>query len=448
MALIVAVGLAGLIALVLTLASGRTVRLWLLAGLFFSSIAVQIDVQDNVLPTLLFPIQRRRTEFVAAIGVLTLLSFLIYGVRSSGLRTSAQTLALLVVGAYAGLLRIKHEGFNEGGLTILFAVVIIPTITAATIGYVRSRDDLFRLLRTLAMGGIVWTGFVALQFVANRSYVTLGNSNRFMGLLSNPQHAGAFVASIGVITVWLAVYDPARVLRPLWIATTGAMVIMILWSGSRTGIGMFTVGVVASMYSRFGLFILLLPVLAVVLYAGIRIAESLGIGLNTGRLASTENTRQVVWQNMLQSGLSNPLYGVGTDNAGGSENGYLYGFAAFGVGMLALTILMTLVSMYTSWRLFTLRRNVDRSWKPLVDLMLAYIALYYAGGLFEGYFMARVATNHFLMMVFAGAIVRVFDFATQGEDVREFGEGAAPAVEQGQPKDFGTGYSGDYTAPA
>lgn len=443
--LIAAAALAGLVALTATLASSRSVRLLLLAGLFFSSIAVRPDEfgGGGALPTMLAPLQLRRTIILAVIGGLILLSIAIYGIRSGALRTSAQTVALLAVGLYAGLLRVVHEGLNDGVFTAVYALLVIPTVTAATIGYIRSREDIVRIARAVGVVAIAWIGFVALQYLANPSYLLLGISGRFAGLVANPQHAGAFLSSVGLFTIWLVAYDPAKLLRPVWIATSVILGVFILWSGSRTGALMLTVGVVVSLYSRVGRLILLVPLLGILLYVGMKVAGNIGIELATERFSSTENTRQIVWANMLQAGLSNPVTGVGIDETGGSENGYLYGFASYGLGMLTLLIVMTAVSGITALRLFMMRGSVSKDWQSVIDLMLAYIALYYAGGLLEGYFISRVSTNLFLMLIVGGLIVRTFDFARLPATATHHAVSTEPVVFEG-PTDWGTGYTGEY----
>lgn len=440
--------LGGLIGAVMALASGRSVRLLLMGGFFLSSIAMQLDYYGFVLPTLLAPLQRVRTEAVGGLSLLLWLSVLVHGLRNGALALPSQTLMLLVLGLYAGAMRVVHSGVNEATFSVVFATVTIPVVSMAVLGYVRDHDDVLRLLRGIAVVGIVWTFFVGLQFLANRNYLTLGNRFRFMGLLSNPQHAGAFVGSVLVVTFWLVTNDPARSLRMIWIGSCAALSLMLLWTGSRTALLMFIVGISVAMYARFGKLILWAPVGAIAIFVALKLAEMLNIDLLAGRLASLENTREVVWRNMIRAGLSSPLTGVGQDDAGGSENGYLYGFSSFGVGMVLLMFAYTAVSAWVCLRLFVLRRQVSSQWKALIDVVLGLTALYYAGGMFEGYFLARVSPNHFLMLIVSGLASVVFKLAPaaavaeQFDDSHGYDEAVAPVVPAGG--NYGEGYNGPY----
>lgn len=434
--------LAGLFGATAAVASGRSARLLLLGGFFLSSISAQQDYFDNVLPTLLFPIQSRRTEAVGAVCLLLWLNVLVHGLRSGALVIPIQTFFLLMLGIYAGVVRVVHDGFQESVYSLIFAVVSIPVVSSVVVGYVRDRDDVLRLLRMIAATGIVWTFFVGLQFLANRSYLTFGNSFRFMGLLSNPQHAGAFVGSVLVVTFWLVVNDPSKQLRLIWMGMCAALALMLLWTGSRTALLMFVVGFSVAMYGRFGRLILWAPVGAIAVYVAMKLAEMLGISLLTSRLASIENTREVVWTNMLRNGLENPIVGVGQSEAGGSENGYLYGFSSFGVGMLILMLVFTAVSGWVAWKLFRLRGTVDRRWRMMIDVVLGLTAMYYAGGMFEGYFLSRVSTNHFLMLMVSGLAYVVLRQAHADADELEPSrawEPQGPAA-----KNYGEGHDGAY----
>ncbi|VAX39539.1 hypothetical protein MNBD_PLANCTO03-439, partial [hydrothermal vent metagenome] len=152
-----------------------------------------------------------------------------------------------------------------------------------------------------------------------------------------------------------------------------------------------------------------------------------GIGaLGFGRMASTANTRGEAWMTLLQQGLDNPILGTGMENAVRSENGYLFGFASFGLGMVLLILILMAVSGFLSLQLLTKRRLLPREYRSLADFLLAYQVVYFAGSVFEGYMMARVASNLSFFIIFstmAVFLVRIADSYGMAAAEQEFGDG-------------------------
>jgi hypothetical protein len=257
---------------------------------------------------------------------------------------------------------------------------------------------------------IAWIAGVAMQLVVNPSVLTGGKGARFVGLSSNPQNTGLTLAVMAVFVLWLLLNDPKRHLRSLWIALFAADVVFLVVTGSRTAAATFMIGAMVATYGRLGRVILSLPLLLVVLYVALYLGSSIFVefGEAAGRLRSLQDTRSAGWLRMLQDGMEHPWIGVGVYETK-SENSYLKAFASYGVGMVALALLLVGVSALLMWRLYRLRRWLSPERRAIVDLVLAFNTMYFAASMLEGIMIARVAfflTTMLIFSVIGGDVLR------------------------------------------
>jgi len=218
--------------------------------------------------------------------------------------------------------------------------------------------------------------------------------------------------------------------RGLWrmtfIGLTGASVIMLLWTGSRTGMGMMVLAVAAVLYARVGRAILAVPVLMVVGYGLYVVATAvLDIDLGLNRLASTEDTRSWVWAKMWETAMDNPAIGVGVEDAEVSENSLLFGFASYGFGMALLLVTVMLVSFAQVLKLLRIRWGLAAEQRRIVDVILGFYAAYFFGTIFEGYMIARISAINVLFFMFAAMATRAIQLAQEHEAVEEYGDEGA-----------------------
>jgi hypothetical protein len=404
--LLVAGIVAGLVAALLMLHRLRWALPVAIVMLFVASTGTQGD-EITGLRLWLYPIQANRSPLFMALGTLLLVPVLVNSGRLS-FRLPIQGTFLLAIGLYAGLLRIVHETPASGLSSIAFAAITIGPLLVLIPALVDDWNDVVRMMRAVMVGHLAWIGAVAIQFVINPSQLTLGKSARFLGITGNPQHAAAYLAVMSTIALWLFLSEPNRRVRLVWVGVFVINLLLLVWTGSRTGAGMFVIGTTAATYGRLGRTALYLPIVALVLWGGIELAALVGVDLATAqRLTSTEDTRSGAWLDMIDSAMKSPLIGVGVANAGDSENSYLYSFAAYGLGMIAIIALMMVASAVIGLRLFARRRRLDPQQRSIIDLVLAYNAMYFAGAFFEGYLIARVAAPLVLMITFSGIASRL-----------------------------------------
>lgn len=374
---------------------------------FLASLGVARKWWGGVQALWLFPIQNNRSVLYITAGSMLIVCVIGHLHRMRFGSMPSQAFVLLVMALYASLMRFVQESPADGAASIAFSMCTILPLLLVVPALLAEWRDWTTLIRTLAITNAAWLAAVVVQFGINPAQLTIDRSSRFVGLTGNPQHAGVYLAVTATIALWLFLNDHKQRYRLLWLGMLGLNGILLAWTGSRTGMGMFVIGLSGVLYSRVGRSILYLPVVVFALAGAYQLALALGVDLGLERLASTQNTRADAWGTLIENGLENPLFGVGISDAGDSENSYLYGFAAYGLGMVLLTGLLMLVSARIVWKLFSIRRYVEPYQRSLIDLIIAYIGMYFAGAVFEGYIMARVAANLVLFILFSSMASRL-----------------------------------------
>jgi hypothetical protein len=380
--------------------------------LFASCLATPRDWADRVLPTVWFGIQSRRSEIFLGAGVAALLIVAAQFSRLSGKRLSIAAMLLVGVGIYSALLRLHHGGPADGFQSLIFAVcTLVPLLVVAPLAMDHPADAR-GLVRCIGLVNAVWVMMCAVQFVINSSYLSQGNQFRFVGLLGNPQHAGVLISFFAVSNLWLLLNDRGKFVRMIYTGLLGANLIMLIWTGSRTGMGMSLIGFAGVMYTRLGRSILFLPIVVIIAYVGFKAVLTVtGLNIGSDRLTTLEDTRSAAWMTLISVGMESPLFGAGTDEAERSENSWLYAFASYGIGMLFLTIVLTMVAGLEFLKAVRARVSLPLDERRVMDLSLGMIAMYFAGAVLEGYMISRVSGALPFFMIFSGMMVMMTRYA-------------------------------------
>jgi O-antigen ligase len=169
-------------------------------------------------------------------------------------------------------------------------------------------------------------------------------------------------------------------MRVVIVVSISLMLVMLVWTGSRTGAVMFLVGFAIMFRRRLGVS----AVLIIALVAGGLLAwQLINPGEDTAtRIVSTENTRIGVWTSLLQDFLSSPVVGVTSQTW--SENSYLLVAARAGiVGLVPFAIALALL-----WKALIqiqfLRRSLGSA-AIMGDLVIAASISLLVGAFFEGF---------------------------------------------------------------
>lgn len=421
-----ALGLAGLLAIVwagfFLIGLGKRWGMLVPLGLMLitSAMSLPVDWSGRVLPTVWLQLQQRRSTLFLVAGLAGICMLLVHVRNMRGKAVSMTVLTLVVMGFYSSLLRLQHEGMGPGFESLLYSFATLTPLMLAVPVIVDGPSDVKNLLRTVVAVNVIWTGMCAVQFLSNSSFLTLGNQFRFVGLMSNPQHTGALLAFFGVTGLWLLLNDRGRMITALYFVVLGANLVMLVWTGSRTGIGMFAIGSAGVLYTRLGRAVIFMPLVLLVAYVGFKLLLSVtGFEIGVDRIASTENTRSYAWWKLYTTGLENPLFGAGLVEAEKSENSWLYAFAAFGIGMLALAVFAALFAAAQCLRAVRVRSGLELEDRRILDLAVGAVAMYFAGAVLEGYMISRVSPSLVFIMIYSNIATLMIRYAAQTHAVSD-----------------------------
>lgn len=374
---------------------------------FISSLGLALDWWGRPVLTWLAPIQIHRSSIFIALGVAAGGLAMVHVGRRASAKPSAQAVVFAAIGLLAGLLRIVHENPVSGYSSLAFTAATIFPLAFYLASVLHGDAEWYSAIRSVVFGGLLFAGASAVQAVIRTDVLMLGQGHRFIGMTGNPQHAATMLAIVLTCVLWLLLNDPFRRYRLLWLGAAAVMTPMLLLTGSRTGLLMLVLGSTAVMYARIGRAILLLPPAALAAYGVFRVVAAFAGSDVVSRLVSTQDTRSTRWAQLIDTGLKNPLFGMGLDEAAASENSLLLAFGAYGIGMVALVLVLMLVSAVQSVKLIRLRWRIDPTGRAFIDLILGFYAMYFVGSLLEGYVLARVAPALVCMLIFAAISTRL-----------------------------------------
>jgi hypothetical protein len=373
------------------------------AMLFISGLGLTEDAEKSGMSrSWLYALQeRRQLAYVGCAGLL----FVGVAIHAGKLQTrNLPLLGFMVMfqGVYMGMITIFQDGPIAGLQAVIFTIFSMSAILFILAGQLRSWDDIISLLRVIALVGCVWTAACSLQFMIDQNVLLTGAGKRFIGLSGNPQHAAGLSAVMATLSLWLTLNDRGKFWKLVAVVATATHIIFVLWSGSRTGLALTTMGFTAVLYARLGRAVLAAPILLVAAYGLLTLAQSMGVEFGLERLSSKEDTRTAQWTILLENGLSNPIMGVGLREAGASENGFLYGFAAFGLGVPIIMAIIMFTSMAIWFRLLKARFDTPNPiGKRLMDLCMGFLIMYWAGNMFEGFGVARISPQLSYFLIFS-----------------------------------------------
>lgn len=379
-----------------------------------SSIGVHVTWSGSIYRTWLLPLQSRRTEVFLAVSSVMFALAMINISRVPRKVLPVQAVILLLIGVYAGFLRFIHSDPLDAAISVASALWVVPAVVYGYRTTITDHRTCMKAVRVIAYAGLAWMFLSLVQFVINPSLVTTRFPVRFIGVTSNPQSAAVFLAPVTVTALWLGLNDTSRAMRPLWYVCTSLAIIMLIWTGSRTGLLMFFAGAAFVTYPRFGRAVFALPVLAVAVFGLVSAAATMGVELPFERLLAGGNTRSDAWQALWSIATSHPLLGAGQGEDMSTENSILLGFAAYGIVMLGLVVLMLASCFWICYKLFFGRGRLLKEYRPFVDIVVGYNAAYVVGSMFEGYIISRVSTNFVLMLMFAAIGSSLLHWKTSG----------------------------------
>jgi hypothetical protein len=404
------IGIIAVIALIMLMVVRLRAALLILGVmLFVGSLAIPAEAAKgdfNRTLTWLSPLQFLRSFVYLFCGVLLTLGTLVHISKLRLASTSMTGLMLMVVASYAGLLNCYHVSFTDGLFTIVSAILTMGTLSVLLPNLLHTVDDFCMMLRVLVFTSIVYSVAVLVQLGIDRAPLIAPNAFRFQGISGNPQFVSVFLAAVITSTVFLIMNDSQKRFKWLYIASACLNVVLLIWTGSRTGAAMTMIGLTGVLFTRMGKALLFAPFLVGGVAGILEMMSASGIDIGFDRLTSTDDTRSGVWRAMIENSLENPVIGAGFRGAGAAENSFLLATASYGFGSLLTLLLLTLLTGVQCLRLLSLRRHVSGFSRRLIDLQFGFYAMYFAGANFEGYLIARISVMLPIFLMFSAITTR------------------------------------------
>lgn len=284
------------------------------------------------------------------------------------------------------------------GLTFLTFGVGLPQ-------WLHDVRDAHSAVRAVAVAGGMFAVVTAIQLLINPSSVIW--QNRLISTTDGATHTAEDIATfLPAVLFLVGSRDERRFMRIAWGALAGLLVILLVWTGTRTGLLMGVVGVGLLFRFRIG------KVLGTALVVGSFALLVWAIwGQSTAgidRLVWTGNTRSVTWNIAIQDFLTNPVYGVVDQKALITESSYLTVAAKMGMlGLLPLAFTMALIGR-SLWQLQKIRRHLGED-MMLADLVTAGLVSLAIGGIFEGFLVAVLDPEVFTVYIYLAILAFILD---------------------------------------
>jgi hypothetical protein len=407
----------GLVTIIVTAANSRSLLVIPALLIFLATIGLALDFFDRPIPTWLLPIQTRRSDLVLALGIIFSVNILFRAQHLELKYLSRQALLILAINLYASLVRGVHEGMLSSLQSVLFALAVSGSVVFGSTLILSLFHSPQMLLRAIPLANAIWLISILIQlFISPFSLVA--SNYRLLGLTPNPQAAALTLATFIISSLWFLIHAQTKKHKQYMLLMLGLNCLLVLWTGSRTGAIMSVAGGSIVLYRNAGRAILWIPLIAALLFIFVQISLSItGVSDSFQRVLSTENTRSSVLPMLLQSFLNNPLFGAGVQDAGASENSYILGLAAYGLGMGMLIFALLAVSIYKCKRLWSIGKDTRHPLAKYADLIVAYQFMYFLGALAEGYIIARVSPLLFQMILFSVLGTYVLKEYTPSEEI-------------------------------
>jgi hypothetical protein len=265
------------------------------------------------------------------------------------------------------------------------------------------------LIRAIALGGVLFITANTVQLLispANASW-----NGRLYGTAGNPQHMAMDLAAFlpPILFLMLRKNEP-KPIRVCLAGTVGLMAIMLGMTGSRTGAMMVLVTVVVMFRRWFGKFLKLAIIATVFTFLASMIFPDAPI--QTDRFTSTENTRSVVWAQLVADFTAHPLIGIIYDEPGIRESSYLS--IAARLGMMGVVPLAAM--LYLIVRMIRTLRHVRPflgEYEMLADMTVAGLASLGTGAITEGLLLGTLTVWVFMIYLYLALLTFMMDIASQ-----------------------------------
>ena len=348
--------------------------------------------------------------------VLTLLILVLLAVPAvfmqSGWRRHPMTGAVYAFFAFeaAYAIRLIASPLSVRGVLGLVAF----TLTLLAIGYGLSRwlqsfKDVNNVLRCIVAAAALIVLGTLYHLAVNPGAVN--PRGRLYATTSNPQAVATIFALTLPCVCYLIVRDGAKKSERMVLTCLGAiMAVMLVWTGSRTGMLMTVLGLGLLFRTRISRMAIVVGLLAVMTLGLMQVFTDTSDSAE--RLLSTEDTRTAKWLALMEKFAQNPMVGRPDGDYVGTENSYLLIAAQTGtIGLFFLTVAIV-ASGYLVYRLQKARHLLGPH-AMLVDLLVSGIVAVGVCAVFEGILLAMITFHLFFIYIYFGIAAFVLEVTTR-----------------------------------
>jgi len=378
--------------------------------IWISSVAFFIDARQQLPVPLAFPLQS-----IAAQGrplttglLLLLVPAALFAPRGWRRKLIGAPAILLFIFQLVLSARIWISGVPDRAIVSFFIFVLMFLALSLGFGkWLQTWDDVNKLVRCIVCAGAINAIATLYQLAMNRSVALAGH--RLMGVNGNPQ--GLAIAC--ALALPPALYLLGRAAEPkFWRVFSGIvagfLIMMVLWSGSRTGILMCLVGVTVIFWSRLGRLLAVGIIAGLVALFAIQFYEQSTLTMT--ELLTRGDTRTQIWRQMIEAFVANPVAGMMESGYGAGENSYLS--VAAQMGLIGVIPLMAfLVATFVGFvKIFRWRAWLG-SERQFADVVVAGNLSLLVGAVFEGYLMGTLVPSVICLIIYLALMTFVIDAA-------------------------------------
>lgn len=295
---------------------------------------------------------------------------------------------------------------------ILFAVTFI-SVGMGVNKWLQHPQDARRLLWSITWAMCILTGVICLHLVVDST--PLFHGGRLRGPTANPQFL-ATIAAIGFLPAMHQMVDErnSKGTKVILAALLGFLALFLFWTGSRTGVLMALVGVLAYFRLRFGRLLFAGVLVGIFAVLAVHLLADESTDALIERYAAMSDSRTQVWQRQWNVFLANPWTGAlaKDDNiiSGTGENSYLMVLASYGlIGFLPFLCMLIIMGrdLIATWR----AGSKAPQYKRLVDLIFATFMAAAVGAFFEPFLLGQFNFIVLVLFMYSGLAAFIRDAA-------------------------------------
>ena len=277
---------------------------------------------------------------------------------------------------------------GRGPLNLFSYSLLMLTFGVAVSMWLQTLEDVYKLLYAITTAAGLVIASTCYQLAINRAPIMSGP--RLAGMTGNPQYLGLIVAFSTPAAAFLVTHG-RRALKPLFAVQIAVAIVLLLWTGSRTGTLGLIAGLAILFWRQLGRLIVAGSVVAVLVYFALPLFS--GSSEQAARLLSVENTRAGVYAGLMATISQHLWFGIAVGEIGVNENSYLSTIAQFGLVGFVPFIAAFCAMGYRLVRL-QMQRSLLGEHQALADLVTGVLGVDRTDGRVRGLPARRAGVRH------------------------------------------------------